>query len=385
MIDDRELDARLAAAAGPSDADLPALPDAFLAHLVADAGLSLVTDEDAAEEPASVVASRQLVADARQARTAPRPRRRRPGRTALLRIGTALVAVAAAWTTAVVVTSPDPTTPPGATATPSAPSPAGGVQLVAAEEATFPLSLDPAPEGLTPAFSWWGGVPYHGDQPTVFAADYTSAEGDRVLVQLFAEDPRQLPDVGWWEPEDLTGTVDVDGAPAVLARADSSAAVLWQRPDGRWVGLAGEGIYADPGALVAVAETVVDRPQPVGLQFGLAPAGWSLGGYEESRSLDLVDDAHPEQPPLRLSVYGGPGFPATVDSPFEGTPLAGPVEPVTIQELPGRVALADGGSDPDRWLVTGQLPGGPFFLLVAPQVLTREQVLQMAEQVTYAP
>ncbi|MGY1592035.1 hypothetical protein ACI79D_08670 [Geodermatophilus sp. SYSU D00708] len=58
---------------------------------------------------------------------------------------------------------------------------------------------------------------------------------------------------------------------------------------------------------------------------------------------------------------------------------------MTIQELPGRVALADGGSDPDRWLVTGQLPGGPFFQLVAPQVLTREQVLEMAEQVTYTP
>ena len=54
--------------------------------------------------------------------------------------------------------------------------------------------------------------------------------------------------------------------------------VLWERPDGRWVQLAGEHAYADLPAMTAVAESVVDRPQPLGLQFGLAPAGgrWAV-------------------------------------------------------------------------------------------------------------
>jgi hypothetical protein len=381
VITERELDVLLAGAAGVSDADLPPLPEGFLP----------VVTRGGADEPASVLAARQLVADARAARTTPQPRRRRPGRRTLLRVATAAAAVAAA-TTVVVVVASGPSAPPDATATAdgqapelSEPLPDGAIELVAAEEATFPLSLDPVPAGLVPAFSWWGGVPYYGDQPSVFAADYLSDDGDRVLLQLFEEDPRALPDIGWWAPEDIAGTVDVGGTDAVLARQDSSAAVLWQRPDGRWVGLAGEGGYADPAALIEVAQSVVDRPQPLGLQFGLAPAGWTLGGYEESRSIDLVNDDVPELPPLRLSVVGGPGFGATVDSPFEGRALAGPVEQVTVQGLPARIALADGEGGPDTWLATGQFPGGPYFLLVAPEVLTRSQVLEIAEQVRYAP
>jgi hypothetical protein len=92
VIPDRELDDRLAGAAGVRDDDLPALPESFLATLTV-------------EEPPSVVAARQLVADAAEARGA--PRRRRPGRTALLRTGVAVVGIAAAWATALVVAPAD--------------------------------------------------------------------------------------------------------------------------------------------------------------------------------------------------------------------------------------------------------------------------------------
>ena len=71
---------------------------------------------------------------------------------------------------------------------------------------------------------------------------------------------------------------------------DGYVDLLWERPDGRWVRVLGEGGYADLDALLPVAESIVDRPQPLGLQFGLAPAGWSLTGYEESRSIDLTKD-----------------------------------------------------------------------------------------------
>jgi hypothetical protein len=257
---------------------------------------------------------------------------------------------------------------------------------VAAEQVTFPLSLEPVPDGLVPTFSRSGGVPYHGDQPLVFTADYTSPDGgDRVLLELFPADPRQLPDVGWSEQGDPAGTATVDGAPAELRRGNGVTTLLWERADGHWVWLLGEGHHADPAALTAVAESIVDRPQPVGLQFGLAPAGWSLGGYEESRSLDLISDTDPGQQPLRVSVFG-PGPDLTVDSSFEGMSLAGPVQTVTIQGQEGRMALAQGGpGSPNYWFVVGRLPAGRFFLLLAPQILTQDQVLQIAEQVTYTP
>jgi hypothetical protein len=384
VITDRELDAQLAGAAGIRDADLPALPEDFLGHLTTPTAVDRVTTADS--EPASLVAARQLVSDARDARTATGPRRRRPGRKALLRAGVAVVAIAAAWTAAVLVTPPDRAASPDGTAAP--------ITLVAAEEITFPLSLDPAPEGLTPTFSRFGGVAPFEDYPLVFTADYRSADGygDGFTLWLHSEDPRGLDD--YFQPEDSSdyditeaGTVSIDGSEAEFASGDydtnTFANLLWERPDGRWVQILGNGAYGETAAVVAVAESIVDRPQPVGLQFGLAPAGWSLNGYEESRSIDLSNDEDPQQR-LILSLIGREGG-ATLDTVLEGEPMAAPVTPVTVQGAEGRLALLDGFEDPDYWRLVGQLPNGPMFLLVAPQALTQEQVLQIAEQVTYTP
>jgi hypothetical protein len=100
VISERELDVLLADAAGVRDVDLPALPEdlrtLFTDDGPADPGLALVVDDPAAaDEGASVVAARQLVAGARDARTAARPRRR-PRRRTVVRLATAVVAVAAA-------------------------------------------------------------------------------------------------------------------------------------------------------------------------------------------------------------------------------------------------------------------------------------------------
>ena len=376
MTTDRDLDAQLAGAARVSDADPPALPEHFLQALMA---------ADAAE-PASVLAARQLVADAHDARTA--RCRRRPGRRAALRVGAAVVAVAAAWTTAVLVTPRDADAPPSAgTPTPQSSAPAletppAGITLVAAEEVTFPFSLDPAPAGLTPSLSRRGGTAYYPG-PLTFTADWSSDDG-RVLVDLFPDDPRQLPETGWSELGAPAGTTTVAGRPAEVRADEGLTTLLWERADGRWTWVLGEGSYADAAALTAVAASIVDRPQPVDLQFGLAPAGWSVGGYEASTSLDLVSDTDPTQAPLRVSLFGGPGYEVTVDAPFEGRSLTGPVEQVTVQGLPARIGRTT-PEDGDGWLATGQLPNGRLFLLVAPPVLTRDQVLQIAEQITHRP
>jgi hypothetical protein len=246
------------------------------------------------------------------------------------------------------------------------------------------LTLDPAPDGLTPEFSRSGGVPSYGGHPLVFTADYMSPDGDRVLLSLFPEDPRDLGND--WPGVDgpPTGTVPVNDRTAEVRSSNGWVSLLWERPDGRWITILGEGAYAKKAALVAVGDSVVDRPQPIGLRFGLAPAGWSVGGYEENRSLDLISDTDPDQL-LRVSVYS-PGAGTTIDTIVEGNTFDGPVETVTFQGQPGRLALRQGeAGTPDYWFAVGQLPGGKIFLLIAPKVLTQEQVVQIADQITITP
>lgn len=367
MSDD--LDRLLTAAAVVTDDQLPELPARFLDELRAD-------DEPAGGPLASVLAAGQLADDAHRARRGSRTRRR------LVRVGTAVLVAAAAWAAVLVALPPDrdgggqagPTVTAPATGTPL------GLTLASTGPVTFPLSLDPEPPGLTPAFSQQGGSAFYPG-PLVFVGDWSSPDGDRVLLYLFPAEPVGPGYEGYPLGGEPAGTVDVDGVTAQLLEGDGGATVRWERPDGRWLQLSGEGAYADPDALVAVAGSVVDRPQPAGLQFGLAPAGWRVDGYEESRSLDLVSDTDPAQMPLRVSLTGTPGPGVTVDTFYEGRSLTGPVEQLTVQGLPARLGMTT-PDDGDSWLVAGQVPDGRLFLMLAPPALTRDQVLQIAEQIT---
>jgi hypothetical protein len=396
MTTEHDLDTHLFTARGVRQEDLPTLPEAFLDYLHTTdteqpAGAPkperALTPAPAAETPASLLAAQQLVTDARQRRSgATAPRRRRPARRTALRMSAVVLAVAAAWTTAVVIAPAE--RPSGELAAPSESpvAPDGGIKLVAAEQVAFPLSLEPTPEGLTPTFSRAGGTLPYEEQPLVYTADYfNAATGDRLLINLFPEDPRTWADSGWSLEGDAAGTATVHGTAAELLRGNGFTSLIWERPDGQWVRLLGEDAYAETTALVAAAESLVDRPQTTNIQFTLAPAGWSVSGYEDSRSLDLTNDADPEQT-LRLSVYNpGPG--TTIDTLIDGTTfLASPAEPVTIQGRPGWLAVANGDVGyPDYWYTVGQLPEGQLFLLLAPLALTQEQVLQIADEVTYTP
>lgn len=325
-----------------------------------------------------------------------RVRARLPRRRSALRLGAATVAVAAACTAAVVLPS-DPAAPgqPGPSVT--APPAPGGIALVAAEVVTFPVSLVPVPDGLAPLYSRRGGIAAYGSTPPFYVADYEPAalvsgspadpaSGDpgRVLLGVYPEDPRSSADYGFPAQGEPTGTASVGGVEAAVWREAGSRTLLWERADGQWVSLLGEGAQAGAESLLAVAGSIVDGPRPVGLQFGLAPAGWSVGGYEESRSLDLVSDVDPALL-LRLSAMGAQ-YTGTIDDLLEGSPAAAAVEAVTVQGRPGRLASGAGGSDgPASWTLLGQFPDGRFFRLLAPPELTREQVLQIGEQVTSIP
>jgi hypothetical protein len=428
VIADRDLDARLAGAAAVRDADLPALPEGFLTLLT--------TGHLIDGEPASVVAARQLVADAHFARTATGPRRRRPGRTTVVRLGTAVVAVAAAWTTAVVVTTPGGTTPPAAppptsTTGPATPTeavvdPPGGLDLVALQQITFPYSLDPAPADLTPVLSRYGGITPFGTEPAVWTAAYRSDDDPGFTFTVSSVDPRE--GAAGQRPQDdhgdddvrETGTVPVDGVEAEFTRgdhatpscheapatprrteppadvcSDSFAELSWQRTDGQWVHLWGEGdTYSQVAELASVAGSIVDRPQPVPLQVGLAPAGWSVSGYEDNSALTLVSDADPSIS-NRISVglqQRWRGY-ASPDDVLRELAEGNPVEQVTVNGQPaGLVSVPDpftgpGFGDQERrmWDLAAQLPDGPVFLLQAPDTLSREDLLAIAGHVAYTP
>ncbi|WP_104525540.1 hypothetical protein [Blastococcus atacamensis] len=304
---------------------------------------------------------------------------RRPSRRIAVRIGVAAATVAAAWTGAVLVAAPDG---PG--------TPAGSVTLVDFAVPTFPLSLDPAPAGMTPAFS--------GDADSAGFAEYESADSDdRFTVGVDDEEPEELDEA--YEHVDVTerAEVDVDGADGRLVRGvrdvycedgltvcerQRFAELAWERGDDEWVTMSGEGRYSRTAELVAVAESLVDRPQPATLRMGLAPAGWSVQFFKMGRVLTLVNDAYEQQTltvhvPLPEDVVPLEQLPAGIEAP------AGPVVPVTVHGLPARLVPTDHGAGMAGWYLQAQFADGTTFTVQAPDAFTREQVVALAEQVTH--
>ena len=119
-----------------------------------------------------------------------------------------------------------------------------GITLVMTEAVMFPLSLDPAPEGLTPTFSMFGGSSCRGEAPLVFTADYFSKGQDRILINLFAEDPRGATDSGW-----VFGERPTDRRSSPGRRQSGAGTATSTGAPGRSLGAgAGRGAYGELGA-----------------------------------------------------------------------------------------------------------------------------------------
>lgn len=436
MISDRDLDVRLAAAGGVRDRDLPALPESFLPEIRDAVDREIAAASISEREPASVVAARQLVTEAHEARTTPYRRRlTRPTRRSITMLATAATgaAVLVAGLTQLGTQSDQdvtatPTTDPATTdsSAPTGPpddlgplaAPPGGLALAATETISFPYSLDPEPVGLTPDLALFGGVGPFGPEPTSWVATYQAAADPGFAFIIRTEDPRILEEGASVELDATiteTATVDVEGVPADLVRGDynspqcgyapsspeqsetpdelcaeSFAELTWQRPDGLWAQVGGEDRWSTAEAVVSVGESIVGRPQAVPLQIRVAPAGWSVAGYDSASALTLISDTDPTFA-NRLSVSVQErwrGYTAPVLD--EGDTQGNPVQQVTVNGRPAElVSVPDGSSmDPDgprMWILLAQLPGGPVFYFQAPDTLTRGQVLQIAGQVTYKP
>jgi hypothetical protein len=309
-----------------------------------------------------------------------RRRFRLPSPKVRLRIGAGLVAVAAAWSAAVVIAAPDG---PG--------TPADSVTLVDFEMPTFPLSLDPEPEGLTPAFD--------GDGDGASIATYEDASGANGFTLYVGEDePEQRPDDGapgydLWSVDEVV----VDGADGELIRyardwctGDAGencgrrafASLTWERAEDQWVTLLAHGRYRDD--VLAIAGSLADRPQPAVLDVGLAPAGWSVQFFKMGRVLTLVNDAY-EQQTVTVHVPLPEDVPR-LDQVRES--LMGPVGPqldVTVQGRPAALVRVDNGPVERGWFLQAQFEDGTAFTLQVPDAFTEEQVLEFAEQVTHNP
>ena len=318
-------------------------------------------------------------------RTAPR-RTVRIGRTAALRTCLAAATAAAAWAGAVAVTGPEAADP--------AP---GGMTLVAVGEITFPLSLDPVPAGMTPSFTGSAGDPEA-------IAGYTSADGTGFSLYLSPTELLSADDPNMTD----SGTVTVGGAqarwtsgvtPEVCTVANVCledlpfAELIWERAPGQWIRLTGDGAHGDVAALVAVGESLVDRPQPINLQVGLAPAGWSVVDWHESSG--AIGVASDEDPTRALTVQCMPEAPAGATEMDNGTvegrvaavtPLDPPTK-ATVGGQPAQVVRAADYLDADLrfWLVAWELPDGTLCSVQTPEDFTRDDVLAIAEGVTYRP
>jgi hypothetical protein len=303
-----------------------------------------------------------------------RGRARLPRRRTALRIGAGVTVVAAAWTLAVVIAAPDELGPPP-----------GSVTLVAFEPPTFPLALDPVPGGLTPSYS--------ADPGGILHAGYGGAGDDSIYVRIEPDEPEQYDvsdtedvTVNGEDAELVTGSINTctGPGPECIEVQVPYVHLVWERRDGQWVELSGSGRYDDGDRLRAVAEDLVDRPQPVPLQVHLAPAGWSVQAYKDDRILTLVNDSYEQQTvnvflPLPEDVVPADALLSELMGPV------GPVIPATINGRPAQLVQIGGGPMDSGWYLQAQFTDGTTFVVQAPAAFTQEEVLRFAGEVTYTP
>jgi hypothetical protein len=330
------------------------------------------------EAPALTTAARQtarvaLLDEIERSRTVRgRVRARLPRRRTALRIGAGVTVAATAWTAAVVIAAPDGPLGP----------PPGSVRLVASEPAVFPLSLEPAPDGLPPIFD--------ADMGGLRAIYRTADEAHAVMITVSDDEP------AFGDEVDRTAVPVGDGEGDIVMTVSNicdeydcaltgEIRLVQERRAGQWVTIDGRGRYDDPDRLVAVAEDLVDRPQPVPLQINLAPAGWSVLAYKDDRILTLVNDAH-EQQDLTVFLPEPNVFVPAEELLGELMGPIGPVIPATVHGRPAHlVRVQTDYLNQEGWYLQAQFPDGTTFVVLAPEAFTRDQVLEMAEQVTYNP
>ncbi len=249
------------------------------------------------------------------------------------------------------------------TAERSSDRPPVAVSLVAFEMPVFPLAFDPMPASLqAPSFN------LHDSR---FGAGYQDVDGESG-VSLSIRDRRPRPELELGE--DIRPVL-VHGQRGELWRDHPQngplfVKVAWEREPGQWVQVTGVGRFGTEAAVLALADTVVERPQEVPLQVGLAPAGWEVFAFKDDRILTLKDENSDATMTVHLSERTWSDLLHTVMGAQE-------VSTVQVNGRAAQLVRAD-----EIWFLQVPLPDGSAFNLQAPLFMTAEQVVAIGEQVT---
>lgn len=189
----------------------------------------------------------------------------------------------------------------------------------------------------------------------VKSAEFWSIPGDHRAVDIAGSEGMLFHD------EAFHGTPT--GAPSV--------SVVWKDADGAWTRVTGEGSYADATRVESFAESLRDQPaggpQPAG-----APQGWSVDAYKDDRVLMMAPDGGPTDVDLTVSV---------VDEPSRDGGADYGARDLTTARVHGQDAQI--GRTAEGWIILAETPRGRWYSVSAPKTFTREQVIEVANGVSY--
>ncbi len=246
------------------------------------------------------------------------------------------------------------------------------IALAAVDPMTFPLTPTALPGDL--------GEPVFERDIDFVAARYGSAlDGVSIITDVEDQD--------YWSIPDDSPTVDVDGHQAtVVSRtvhngtpaSAPAVTVIWQSADDVWTAVTGSGSYADPGRVEALAESLREEPQAVDLTLSVAPEGWSVVAYREDRILTFAASGDAGEKELTVAL---------VERPSENLSEYGAqdVDTVTINGESAQLGRKAAEAGEPIWILEAQTSSGQAFSLQAPAGLTRDQIIRIAEGVTYRP
>ena len=241
------------------------------------------------------------------------------------------------------------------------------IALAPADPLSFPLTPETIPPGLSDTvFELGSGFK---------AVRYLGSDGDRLSVTTDVKSEE------FWSIPDDHRAVDIAGSEGVLFRGEAlhgtptgtpSVSVVWQDADGAWTRVTGEGTYADATRVESFAESLRAQPQPVDLSLRVAPQGWSVDAYKDDRVLTMSPDGGPTGVDLTVSV---------VDAPSRDFGSDYGAQDLTTARVHGRDAQI--GKTAEGWIILAETPNGRWYSVSAPKTFTREQVIKVANGVSY--
>jgi hypothetical protein len=112
----------------------------------------------------------------------------------------------------------------------------------------------------------------------------------------------------------------------------------------------------------------------VNLSLRLAPRGWSVDAYKDDRVLMMSPDAGPDEKDLTVSLVDAPSGDFTADLGAHD---------VTTARVHGRDASV--GRTDEGWIILAETSNRQWFSVSTPTTFTREQVIEVANGVSYTP